>query len=124
MMYTFSSHNRIASSTYDQALFWVTLILLGIGLVMVYSASIALAEADKATGHQPAYFLVRHAIYLVISLAAGLVAFQVPTQTWQKMAPYLFMAALTLLVLVLVPGIGRKVNGSQRWIPLLVANLQ
>ena len=124
MMYTFSSHNRYASSTYDQALLWVTLILLGIGLVMVYSASIALAEADKATGHQPAYFLVRHAAYLVISLAAGFAAFQISTQTWQNMAPYLFMTGLVLLVLVLVPGIGRKVNGSQRWIPLLVANLQ
>ncbi len=52
-MYMLSGRERlVSSSTYDQALVWVTLILLGIGLVMVYSASIALAEADKMTGHQ------------------------------------------------------------------------
>ena len=124
MMYMLSSHDRITSPTYDQSLLWVTLILLGLGLVMVYSASIALAEADQATGHQPTYYLIRHAVYLLISLGAGLVAFQIPTQTWQKMAPYLFLTGMALLALVLVPGVGREVNGSRRWIPLLVANFQ
>src|SRR5665647_101903 len=124
MMYMLSSHDRITSPTYDQSLLWVTLILLGLGLVMVYSASIALAEAGQATGHQPTYYLIRHAIYLLISLGAGFAAFQIPTQSWQKMAPYLFLTGMALLVLVLIPGIGREVNGSRRWIPLLVANLQ
>jgi len=124
MMYMLSNRDRIVSPTYDQGLLWVTLLLLGFGLVMVYSASITLAEADKATGHQSTYFLLRHAIYLVIALMSGLVAFQVPTHYWQKVAPYLFLCGLALLVLVLVPGIGREVNGSRRWIPLLVANLQ
>ena len=89
MMITLGSRERFNSATYDQGLVWVTLILLGIGLVMVYSASIALAEADKATGHQSTYFLIRQAIFIVISLIAGLMAFQVPTAMWQKMAPYL-----------------------------------
>lgn len=124
MMYMLSSRDKISSPSYDQALLWVTLILLGLGLVMVYSASIALAEADKATGHQPTYFLVRHAVYLFISLGAAFVAFQVPTQSWQKMAPYLFLVGLALLILVVIPGVGREVNGSRRWIPLLIANLQ
>jgi len=123
-MYMLSNRDRVTSSTYDQGLVWVTLILLGIGLVMVYSASIALAEADKATGHQTTYFLVRQAVYLVISLVAGFVAFQVPTEVWQKMAPYLFLAGMLLLVLVLIPGIGRNVNGSRRWLSLFVINVQ
>ncbi|ACT49707.1 putative lipid II flippase FtsW [Methylovorus glucosotrophus] len=124
MMITLGSRERFNSATYDQGLVWVTLILLGIGLVMVYSASIALAEADKATGHQSTYFLIRQAIFIVISLIAGLMAFQVPTAMWQKMAPYLFLTGIALLVLVLIPGVGRNVNGSQRWLSLFIINLQ
>lgn len=123
-MYMLSNRDRIVSATYDASLLWVSLILLGLGLVMVYSASIALAEADKMTGHQPTYFLVRHSIYLAISMAAALVAFQIPTETWQKLAPYLFIMGVVLLVLVLIPGIGREVNGSRRWLSLFVMNLQ
>jgi cell division protein FtsW len=123
-MYMLSNRERIVSATYDASLLWVSLILLGLGLVMVYSASIALAEADKMTGHQPTYFLVRHGIYLAISMAAALVAFQIPTQTWQKLAPYLFIMGVFLLVLVLIPGIGREVNGSRRWLSLFFMNLQ
>lgn len=124
MMYMLSSREKMSSPTYDQGLLWVTLILLGFGLVMVYSASIALAEADKATGHQPTYFLMRHGIYLIVSLAAAFVTFQIPTHVWQKMAPYLFIGGVFLLILVLLPGVGRSVNGSQRWISLFVINLQ
>ncbi len=124
MMYMLSNRDRIVSSSYDQSLLWVTLLLLGLGLVMVYSSSIALAEADKATGHQASYYLVRHAVYLLISLAAAAMAFQVPIRVWQGLAPYLFLAGMLLLLLVLIPGIGREVNGSRRWIPLFVANLQ
>lgn len=124
MMYMLSSREKMSSPTYDQGLLWVTLILLGLGLVMVYSASIALAEADKATGHQPTYFLMRHGIYLIVSLAAAFVTFQIPTHVWQKMAPYLFIGGVFLLILVLLPGVGRSVNGSQRWISLFVINLQ
>src|SRR3546814_7730913 len=91
---------------------------------MVYSASIAMAEADKMTGHQPSYFLVRHSIYLVISLIAAVTAFQVPVHRWQKLAPYLFIGGVVLLMLVLIPGIGREVNGSRRWLSLFVINLQ
>jgi cell division protein FtsW len=123
-MYMLSNRDKITAPTYDQGLLWVVLMLLGFGLVMVYSASIALAEADKATGHQSTYFAVRHAVYLVIALFAGLVTFQVPTRYWQQVAPYLFLIGLVVLVLVLIPGIGRQVNGSQRWIPLGFANLQ
>jgi cell division protein FtsW len=119
-----NSRERINASSYDQMLLWVTLILLGLGLVMVYSASIAIAEADKAVGHQSTYFLIRQAIFIAVGLFAGFIAFQVPIVGWQKLAPYLFLLGLFLLVLVLIPGVGRNVNGSQRWLSLFVINLQ
>lgn len=119
-----SRKEHIAAASYDQSLLWAALLLLGFGLVMVYSASIALAEADKAFGHNTTYFLTRHAIYLVISLMAGFVAFQVPTKVWQQLAPYLFLGGLLFLVAVLIPGIGRDVNGSRRWISLGFVTLQ
>ncbi len=124
MMQILGARIRQTTPVYDQALLWVTLLLLGLGLVMVYSASIALAEADRATGHQSTYYLVRHAIYLVISLGAAAITFQVPTQVWQKVAPYLFLLGLMALILVLIPGIGREVNGSRRWISLFVVTIQ
>jgi len=60
----------------------------------------------------------------VISLVAGALVFNIPISWWQKMAPYLFLLGLALLVLVLVPGIGRVVGGSRRWLSLFVINLQ
>ena len=119
-----TSRERINAPNYDQMLLWVTFILLGFGLVMVYSASIAMAEADKAVGHQSTYFLIRQAIFIVVGLVAGFISFQIPITWWQKMAPYLFLAGLGLLVLVLIPHVGRNVNGSQRWLSLVVINLQ
>lgn len=118
------SRERMNAPNYDQYLFWAVMILLGLGLVMVYSASIAIAEADKAVGHQSTYFLVRQAIFIFIGVSTGFVAFQIPVAWWQKMAPYLFLSAIGLLVLVLIPGVGRNVNGSQRWLSLFIFNLQ
>jgi cell division protein FtsW len=116
--------NPRAMLTYDASLAWSTLLLLAIGLVMVYSASIAAAEASSHTGFHAWYFLVRHALFIAAGLAAAGVAFQVPMKAWQRLAPYLFAGGALLLVLVLVPGIGRSVNGSRRWLSLLVINLQ
>ena len=119
-----NSRERINAPSYDQILLWVTFILLGLGLVMVYSSSIAIAEADKDVGNQSTYYLIRQAMFICVGLAAGFMSFQIPIAWWQKMAPYLFLFGLFLLVLVLIPGVGRNVNGSQRWLSVVVINLQ
>ena len=111
-------------SSIDLALVWSAVMLLAIGLVMVYSASIAMAEAEKLAGYRAQYFLVRHGIYIAIGVVAAAIAFQVPVALWQRGAPYLFMGGTLLLVLVLIPGIGINVNGSRRWLPLAVATMQ
>lgn len=111
-------------AAYDASLAWTTLLLLAIGLVMVYSASIAMAELSPHTGNRPWYFLARHAMFLVAGLLAAAIAFQVPVRAWHKLAPYIFLVGIALLVLVLVPGIGRSVNGSRRWLSLAVINVQ
>jgi len=110
--------------TFDISLAWTGLMLLALGVVMVYSASIAMAEANAHTGYRPWYFLVRHAIFVGVGLVAASVAFQVPVKVWQRLAPVLFVIGFALLIAVLVPGIGKSVNGARRWISLLVVNIQ
>ena len=108
----------------DQGLLWSALLLLCIGLVMVYSASIAMAEAERFTGFRSSFFLGRHAIYLTIGVVVAAALFRVPLWVWQKASPWLFMAGVGLLVIVLIPGLGREVNGSRRWIPFGIATFQ
>lgn len=115
------NNRRLSVSEYDELLVWVVAALLSVGLVMVYSSSIAIAETGRG---QPAYYLVRHGMFVGVGLALGVVAFQMPVQSLQKMAPYLFVFGVLLLALVLIPGIGREVNGSRRWLSLMIFNLQ
>jgi cell division protein FtsW len=123
-MYYQETRKRVAMSEYDRALMWLTALLLGVGIVMVYSASIAIAEGGRVTGNDPSYYLTRQALFVVFGIVLAAVAFQVPIKLWQQAAPFLFVFGLVLLVLVLIPGIGREVNGSRRWISLYVLNLQ
>jgi cell division protein FtsW len=102
----------------DQALVWLTVGLLAFGLVMVYSASVALPDNPKFARYAHSHFLVRHAVFMAMSFVAALLAFQVPVSTWEKVAPWLFVASLLLLIVVLVPHIGKGVNGAHRWITL------
>ena len=115
---------RAPLAEFDQGLVWTVMLLVGLGLVMVYSASIAIAEGSRATGYQPTYYLMRHGVFVAVSLVAAVAAFQVPLRLWQQAAPYLFLFGAGLLILVLVPGVGREVNGSQRWISLYFVSLQ
>jgi cell division protein FtsW len=102
--------------------FVAALVLLGV--VMVYSASIALPDNPKFANYAQGYFLQRHVIALAIAFVAALVAVQVPVAVWEKQAPVVFLVALVLLVVVLVPFIGKVVNFSRRWIPLGIMNFQ
>jgi cell division protein FtsW len=109
---------------FDRSLAWAALLLVSLGLVMVYSSSIATAEAGRLSGNNSAYFLLRHSLFLALALAAATGVFLVPLRLWQKAAPWIFAACIVLLVLVLIPGIGREVNGARRWLNLGVANMQ
>ena len=109
---------------YDQPLLWVVVALLLWGLVMVYSASIALPDNPRFTNYQPYHFAMRHAISLVIGVFAAAAVFQIPVDTWERWAPRLFALSLLLLVLVLIPHIGKGVNGARRWIGLGIMNFQ
>jgi cell division protein FtsW len=109
---------------YDQPLVWVILSLMLFGMVMVYSASISLSDSPKFANYTNAYFLKRQALFICISVIAGLVTFRVRIETWQRLAPYLFVGTLILLALVLIPGIGKGVNGAKRWLSFKVFNLQ
>ena len=113
-----------AAPEYDRSLAWAALLLMAIGMVMVYSASIATAEASRYTGANPAYFLMRHTIFLGAALAAAIAVFLLPVRFWQKCSPLAFLACLLLLVLVLMPGIGREVNGARRWLDLGAITVQ
>ena len=109
---------------FDQPLVWVVVTLLAWGLVMVYSASIALPDNPRFANYAQTHFVVRHALSMVIGTVAALVAFQIPIRSWEKLGPWMFAAALVLLVLVLIPFIGKGVNGARRWIPLGIMNFQ
>jgi cell division protein FtsW len=113
-----------AMLAYDASLAWASILLLATGLVMVYSASIAMAEASAHTGYRAWYFLVRHALFLATGVMAAVIAFQIPMRAWQRLAPWLFIGGAVLLLLVLIPGIGKSVNGSRRWLSLGLVNLQ
>ncbi|MCX5544530.1 putative lipid II flippase FtsW [Paraburkholderia sp. CNPSo 3076] len=109
---------------YDHSLLWAVIALLGLGVVMVYSASIAMPDSPKYASYRDWAFLVRHIVSLVIATVAALVTFRIPVSTWDRYAPKLFLIALAMLVVVLIPHIGKGVNGARRWIPLGVTNMQ
>jgi cell division protein FtsW len=111
---------------YDQPLVWVVVLLMLFGMVMVYSASIALPDSPKFSylGNKSSYFLVRQAAYIAISLVGGMLVFRVPVAIWQRLAPMMFIVTLFMLALVLVPGVGVSVNGARRWLSLKLTNLQ
>jgi cell division protein FtsW len=109
---------------YDQLLVWAILSLMLIGLVMVYSASITLADGPKYANYSSNFFLIRHLISLAIAIGVGIWAFKIPTKVWDRYSPVIFGFTVLLLIAVLIPGVGKGVNGAKRWIPLGVMNFQ
>lgn len=107
---------------FDQPLLWVVFALMAWGLVMVYSASIALPDNPRFENYAHTHFVLRHGLSMAIAFVAALLAFQVPMRRWEQLAPWLF--ALALLLMVAVLGVGKGVNGAHRWISLGVMNFQ
>lgn len=108
----------------DALLVGVVSALILWGLVMVYSASIAMPDNPRFANYSPYHFLIRHAFSIVIALVLAVLAYQVPMDTWERVAPWVFVASLILLIAVLIPFIGKGVNGARRWIALGVMNFQ
>ncbi|MBK1632555.1 putative lipid II flippase FtsW [Thiohalocapsa halophila] len=105
----------------DAGLLVAVLCLLGLGFVMVTSASMPMADRNY---DDPFFFVLRHGVALALALTCGAVCFAVPSKVWENAGPLLMLLAIGLLVLLLVPGVGRTVNGATRWIPLGLINLQ
>jgi cell division protein FtsW len=110
-----------ASFLWDRWLVFAVLALLGLGLVLVASASIAIA--DRSSG-EPFYYLVRQLVFLALGLGAAAFCLGVPAENWIRARYLLLAGAFVLLVAVLVPGVGREVNGAVRWLSLGPVNLQ
>ena len=109
---------------FDQALLWVVVALLAWGLVMVYSASIAMPDNPRFGKIAPTHFLVRHVMSLGMGFVAALLAFQVPMKVWERVAPWLFIVSILMLIAVLIPHVGTVVNGARRWLSLGIMNFQ
>ena len=109
---------------FDKTLVWVTVALLMGGLVMVYSASVAMPDNPKFSRYAHTHFLTRHVLSLLVAFIVAWLVFQVPIAIWEKVAPWLFVFSLLLLMLVLVPFIGKGVNGARRWVTLGFMNFQ
>lgn len=102
-------------SLYDKWLIGAVMGLLIIGLMMVASSSVMVSTKYF---HQPFHFLIRQACYLFAGLMLALVVVRTDSSVWEKISMPMLMICLFLLLVVLVPGIGRSVNGSRRWLAL------
>ncbi|MGF1738510.1 cell division protein FtsW [Photobacterium satsumensis] len=108
-----------AQSPYDRQLVWIALALMVTGLVMVTSASVPIAT--RLT-EMPFYFALRHGFFLFCSLVLASFVLMIPLEKWRQYSVPMLILSIVLLVVVL--GIGRSVNGASRWIPLGIFNLQ
>jgi len=105
----------------DPMILWLAAVLLAVGLVMVASSSI---EVSNRIYGNPLQLAIKHAVYVVIAISAGIMTMLIPMQVWMRLERVLLAASFILLALVLVPGIGKEVNGSLRWINLGFFTLQ
>ncbi len=122
--YGSGAHSAASVMGVDKALLWMIITLLIWGTVMVYSASISLPDNPRFAKYAHTHFLTRHMFSLVIAVSVALLTFQISVKTWEKVAPWLFVASLLLLIAVLIPGIGKVINGARRWISLGIMNFQ
>jgi cell division protein FtsW len=104
---------RIQGRDPDYTLIATVALLLGIGIVMVFTSSVVMAMEDFKN---PYHFLQRQAIWSALGLAAMIVIMHIPVHLWARYSRPLLLLTLVLLVLVIIPGVGRNVNGATRWL--------
>jgi cell division protein FtsW len=107
-----ATHDAIAPALYDKWFVFALLCIIALGLLMMTSASIVVSDKQL---HQPFYFLFKQLIFLTGGVLLGSIILQIETEYWEKWGGYLLLGVMLMLALVLIPGIGRSVNGSARW---------
>ena len=115
---------EVESSTSISEDYTLLVAIIGLGLfgaVMIASASMAFAAETYGS---PFYFVSRQLFFLAVGAFVGVAVFRLPLSVWEKYGPHLILLSLFFLLLVLVPGIGKEVNGSRRWINLGVFTVQ
>ncbi len=115
---------RTSMPSFDLGVIVAVTTLVLFGLLMVYSASIALADGPRYESYGRYYFVLRHGVFVVLGLVSLAFVLSVPMRVWHKLAVPLFLFSMLLLIVVLIPGLGREVNGARRWLPLGVLNFQ
>ena len=115
------SNNIKAAELRLNTVFLVVCLLSIFGLLMMTSASVEIANSQY---DDPFYFFKRQGIYTLMGLSVMAITLQIPIAVWQRLSLILLMGSFLLLILVLVPGVGKVVNGSSRWIDLGFFNLQ
>lgn len=115
------SNSRPRSYSFDPVLLMTAGSILLLGLVMMTSASITIADRQV---HDPLYYLERQGTGVMLGILAAILAMSIPTNVWERVAIPLLVLAFVLLVIVLIPGLGYEVNGSRRWLRLGVMNFQ
>lgn len=115
---------RTTMRNYDLPLVVASTILVAMGMLMVYSASIALVDGPRYANFGRYYFVIRQGLFVTAGLFVATFVLTVPVSSWQKVSFWLFVIAAVLLLIVLIPGVGRRVNHAVRWLPLGPINFQ
>ncbi|WP_246540689.1 putative lipid II flippase FtsW [sulfur-oxidizing endosymbiont of Gigantopelta aegis] len=118
---TISQHIENQKWLLDPWVLLISITIISLGIIMVGSASISIAERNNG---EPFYYLYRQLIAAGLGLGIGTAVLFTPMKFWQSIGPIILLIGLMLLIAVLIPGIGREINGSSRWIPMGVFNLQ
>ena len=105
----------------DNVMLFVSILLVLTGLIMIASASVDIADARNGN---PFHYVTRHGVFIVLGCIAGIFTYQLPSSWWEKTGWLALSLTLLLLVVVILPGVGKTVNGSTRWISLGGLNFQ